>query len=185
MEALVVNNPNCEARVRTLVRPIRNVVMLAVVSVLAGCAPRSDPGPRADSSVDGSVPMDGAPRAGTASVAPGQDSAAAAAPFRARGNEPGWSLEIGATEMTLLADYGELRVVGPAPAPANAGDTTLYSARPQGHVIEVTVVHRICHDGMSGFPYPSIVTVRLDGRELHGCGGERLDADSSAVPARP
>jgi uncharacterized membrane protein len=174
----VVNNPNGEVRVRVLDRPTRIVVMLAVFTALAGCAPRSDPGVRGDSS----VPMDGAPGPATSSVAPGNDSAAAGAPFRARGNEPGWSLEIGAKEMTLLADYGELRLVGPAPAPASSGDTTRYAAEPQGHVIEITVVRRTCHDGMSGFPYPSIVTVRLDGRELHGCGGERLDADSGAGP---
>jgi uncharacterized membrane protein len=178
MAALVVNNPNGEVRVRALERPTHIVVMLSLVVALAGCAPRSDPGPRADSS----VPIDGTPPPGTSSVAPGHDGAAAAAPFRARGNEPGWSLEIGAKEMTLLADYGELRLVGPAPAPASSGDTTRYAAEPQGHGIEITVLRRICHDGMSGFPYPSIVTVRLDGRELRGCGGERLDADSGTGP---
>jgi uncharacterized membrane protein len=176
--ARVVNNSNREARVRSLVRPIRIVVMLVLLPALAGCAPRSEPAPRADSS----VPMDGASHPAAASVAPSHDGAATAVPIRARGTEPGWALEIGAKEMTLLADYGELRLVGPAPAAATAGDTTRYSASPQGHVIEVTVVHRLCHDGMSGFPYPSIVTVRLDGRELHGCGGERMDADSSAAP---
>jgi uncharacterized membrane protein len=147
--------------------------ILAVALSLAGCAPRSEPVARAD----GSVPMDGAPRA-----AASHDSAATPVPFRARGNEPGWALEIGARDMTLLADYGELRLAAPAPAPSTSGDTTHYAARPQNHVIEVTVVHRLCHDGMCGFPSPSIVTVRLDGRELHGCGGERMDADSSAAP---
>lgn len=148
------------------------VVLLAAAGTLAGCAPPSDRSAR----VDGSVPIDSAGRAVARRDAP------PSAPFRARGNEPGWSLEISARGMTLLADYGELRVAGPAPASESSGDTTRYAAQPQGHAIEITVVHRLCHDGMSGFAFPSIVTVRLDGRELHGCGGERLDTDSSAAP---
>jgi len=166
-----------------LERTIRMALILAVVTEVVGCAPRSEPASRPDST----VPTDAASGAGGAPAVPHADvpldvDSGAPAPFRARGNEPGWSLEIGARDMTLFADYGELRLAGPAPAPVHSADTTRYSARPQGHVIDVTVVHRLCHDGMSGFPYPSIVTVRLDGRELHGCGGERLGADSGAVP---
>jgi uncharacterized membrane protein len=156
--------------------------MFVVMVALSGCSPRNEPARR----TDGSVPTNGATAverpAEAPALAPGGEGGAAHVPFRARGNEPGWSLEIGDRDMRLLADYGDLQLAGPAPAPVTAGDTTRYSARPQGHLIEVTVVHRLCHDGMSGFPYPSIVTVRLDGRELHGCGGERLDADSSAAP---
>ena len=98
-----------------------------------------------------------------------------ALPFRARGNEPGWSLDVGAREMTLVADYGERRVVAPTPAPTTSGDTTRWTARAPGHEILVTVVDRLCHDGMSGFPFPRTVTVRLDGRVLAGCGGETVE----------
>ena len=96
-------------------------------------------------------------------------------PFRARGNEPGWSLDVGAREMTLVADYGERRIVAPTPAPTTSGDTTRWAASAQGHEILVTVIDRLCHDGMSGFPFSRTVAVRLDGRELTGCGGESVD----------
>jgi heat shock protein HslJ len=98
-----------------------------------------------------------------------------ALPFRARGNEPGWSLDVGEREMTLVADYGERRVVAATPAPVRSGDTTRWAARAPGHEVLVTVVDRLCHDGMSGFPFPRTVVVRLDGRELSGCGGESVD----------
>ena len=96
-------------------------------------------------------------------------------PFRARGNEPGWSLDVGDREMTLVADYGEQRVVAATPAPVRSGDTTRWAASAQGHEILVTVVDRLCHDGMSGFPFARTAVVRLDGRELRGCGGESVE----------
>ena len=102
-------------------------------------------------------------------------SSAIALPFRARGNEPGWSLDVREREMTLLADYGERRVVAVTPAPTTSGDTTRWATRAQSHEILVTVVDRLCHDGMSGFAFPRTVTVRLDGRELLGCGGETVE----------
>jgi heat shock protein HslJ len=117
-----------------------------------------------------------------------------ALPFRARGNEPGWSLDVGEREMTLVADYGERRVVAPTPMPTRSGDTTRWAARSAGHKVLVTVVDRLCHDGMSGFPFPRTVVVRLDGRELRGCGGESVEVlqgaswivremDGAALPA--
>ena len=96
-------------------------------------------------------------------------------PFRARGNEPGWSLDVGERETTLLADYGERRVVAPTPMPTTSGDTTRWATRAQGHEVLVTVVDRLCHDGMSGFAFPRTVVVRLDGRDLLGCGGESIE----------
>ncbi len=114
-------------------------------------------------------------------------------PFRARGNEPGWSLDVGPREMIAVADYGERKVVAPTPAAMTSGDTTRWTTRAQGHDVAVTVVDRLCHDGMSGFPFPRTVTVRLDGRDLAGCGGETVDVlvgpawtvremDGAAVP---
>jgi heat shock protein HslJ len=116
-----------------------------------------------------------APRGATAGAGDTVAASPIALPFRARGNEPGWSLEVSAREMTLLADYGEQRVVTGTPAPATSGDTTRWAASAQGHSVEVTVVDVLCHDGMSGFAFPRTVTVRLDGRNLRGCGGESVE----------
>jgi len=111
----------------------------------------------------------------TATTKPPAGSGRLALPFRARGNEPGWSLDVGTGEMTLVADYGERRVVAATPAPTRSGDTTRWATSAQGHEILVTAVDRLCHDGMSGFPFPRTVAVRLDRRELTGCGGESVE----------
>ena len=165
--------------------PLSTLHLLLLIS-LAGCSSRG--GSPADSAASrDSVAAPGVPsRAATdtmltpvatpdAVAADTTKSGRIALPFRARGNEPGWSLEIGAREMTLVADYGERRIVAPTPAATTSGDTTRWTASAAGHEILVTVVDRLCHDGMSGFSFPRTVTVRLDGRTLAGCGGETVE----------
>jgi heat shock protein HslJ len=137
--------------------PNRLLAVVLLSCALAGCVPR---GGSADSGSPRDTPV------GTRRIA---------LPLRARGNEPGWSLEIGEREMTLVADYGERRVVAPTPAPSTSGDTTRWSTSAQGHEVLVSVVDRLCFDGMSGFAFPRAAMVRLDDRELRGCGGESVD----------
>ena len=155
---------------------------LLFLLALAGCAPGSEGKDSARTRGTGTTAA-ASPR-DTAVVAALADTLAAATasrspgivlPFRARGNEPGWSLDVGEREMTLLADYGERRVVAPTPAPTRSGDTTRWVTSAQGHEVLVTVVDRLCHDGMSGFAFPRSAVVRLDGRELLGCGGETVE----------
>jgi heat shock protein HslJ len=153
---------------------------LLSVLALAGCVSGSEGTDSAGTRATGTTSAAATPR-DTAVGATPVDSVAAGSspgivlPFRARGNEPGWSVDIGEREMTLLADYGERRVVAPTPAPTRSGDTTRFAARAQGHEVLVTVVDRLCHDGMSGFAFPRTAVVRLDGRELLGCGGETVE----------
>ena len=151
--------------------PTRRILLLLV---LVGCSSRgggTDTGrARATDTTRGAVaPAD--------TVAPASAPArrGIVLPFRARGNEPGWSLDVGEREMTLLADYGERRIAAATPPPTRSGDTTRWAASSQGHELLITVVDRLCHDGMSGFPFPRTVAVRLDGRELLGCGGESIE----------
>ena len=110
----------------------------------------------------------------TVAAATASSSPAIVLPFRARGNEPGWSVDIGEREMTLLADYGERRVVAPTPAPTRSGDDR-FAARAKGQ-------RGRRHGGRSALPrrderlrLPSHAVVRLDGRELLGCGGETVE----------
>lgn len=162
---------------------------LRVLAALAlgGCAPRG--GTTADTAT-----ADTATATPTVAVTPATASRRIVLPFRARGNEPGWALDVGEREMTLVADYGERRVVAPTTVPTTSGDTTRWATSAQGHKIVVTVVDRLCHDGMSGFPFPRTVAVRLDERDLQGCGGESVEVlvgpawtvraiDGTAVPA--
>ena len=147
---------------------------LLIVLALAGCSSGGGGADRARVRVTDTIRSATAP-VGSAEAVTADTTRAIVLPFRARGNEPGWSLDVGERELTLLADYGERRVVAPTPALTRSADTTRWTARAQDHEVLVTVVDRLCHDGMSGFAFPRTVVVRFDGRELRGCGGESVE----------
>lgn len=88
--------------------------------------------------------------------------------FRAGGNEPGWRLEMGARTLFTTAD-GITRIEALTPVAASTSASRRYSVTP---ALQVTIVDRLCADTMSGMPRPNSVTVVLDGRELHACGGD-------------
>jgi len=88
--------------------------------------------------------------------------------FRAGGNEPGWHLEIGARTLFTTAD-GKTRIDELTPAAESTATSRRYAVTP---TLQVTIVDRLCVDTMSGMPRPNAVTVLLDGRALHGCGGD-------------
>jgi heat shock protein HslJ/uncharacterized lipoprotein YbaY len=88
--------------------------------------------------------------------------------FRAGGNEPGWRLEMGTRTLFTTAD-GTTRIEALTPVAASTLTSRRYIVTP---TLGVTVVDRLCVDTMSGMPRPNSVTVVLDGRELHGCGGD-------------
>jgi heat shock protein HslJ len=91
--------------------------------------------------------------------------------FRARGNEPGWRLDVDGGTMTLVTQSGR-RLAAPTPAAQRTDAFTRYAARADGSDLTVTVRERLCRDTMTGMPHPSAVEVILDGRTLNGCGGE-------------
>jgi heat shock protein HslJ/uncharacterized lipoprotein YbaY len=88
--------------------------------------------------------------------------------FRAGGNEPGWHLEIGTRTLFASAD-GTTRIDELTPAAESTAASRRYAVTP---TLQVTIVDRLCVDTMSGMPRPNAVTVWLDGRALHGCGGD-------------
>jgi len=92
--------------------------------------------------------------------------------FRARGNEPSWSLDITGGEMTLITLKDMKRLVAPTPAPQCTAAFTRYAARADGTDVTVTVFERMCRDTMTGMPHPTAVEVLLDGGKLTGCGGD-------------
>jgi heat shock protein HslJ len=99
-------------------------------------------------------------------------TAAADTSFRATGNEPSWRLDIGASEMTLLTNFGQDRLVVPTPKALVSGTTTKYAARTDKGDLTATIVDQLCVDSMSGMPHPQSVTVVVGGKTLTGCGGE-------------
>jgi heat shock protein HslJ/uncharacterized membrane protein len=101
-----------------------------------------------------------------------QPAPGSAAPFKAVGNEPNWTLDVGAGRLLLLTDEGRTRTLLPLPPPARIEGGRRYDARNDAHTLSVTILDRVCADTMTGMPRPATVEVTLDGRLLKGCGGD-------------
>jgi uncharacterized lipoprotein YbaY len=100
--------------------------------------------------------------------------------FRARGNEPFWSIAIAEQRITLDRP-GESPVhVGPVKVRME-GKLTIYQAMTRAHRIELRVEERRCIDGMSGQYYPFAVEALIDEEVFTGCGEER-PAPAAAPP---
>ena len=99
-----------------------------------------------------------------------------AAPYRALGTEPGWTLTIDPRQMRYDGDYGETKVNVPTPRVQTIRNGRRYAAR--GMTVEIT--SRECSDGMSDRRYAETVRVTVRGRTLNGCGGERWEAPELA-----
>lgn len=90
--------------------------------------------------------------------------------YRARGNEPGWSVLLADDTVELTADYGALTRNAPRPdvqvqPGAYVFDLPDISAR-------LTLEDRLCEDDATGMPHPHHATLTLEGRTLTGCGGD-------------
>lgn len=89
--------------------------------------------------------------------------------LKARGNEPGWSLEIAGDMLKLVSDYGQSRVETPAEKSVN-GAVTVWRAADKD--LTVTWENSLCADDATGMPHPARVTVDHAGKTLKGCGGD-------------
>ena len=91
----------------------------------------------------------------------------------ARGNEPGWRVEIGpADAVRVVYGYGTARADFPSLPPTRLpnGDTVHEGASGR-HAVRITLRQAPCTDDMSGESYPVTVLLRFDGEERRGCGG--------------
>lgn len=102
--------------------------------------------------------------------------------FTARGNEPGWRLQVRADTIVYHGDYGATEVMLPRPSPRHGSDTLTYDVEGSLHRLIVDAVPALCRDTMTGMPYPLTVSVTLDGRTLDGCGGEPTEVLTRADP---
>jgi hypothetical protein len=94
--------------------------------------------------------------------------------FRAVGQEPGWLLEFRhAREMRLITDYGADTAVASVPPAGidSASGARTYRAAAGARDLQVLIEPTACTDVMSGESYETTVTITLDGRAYHGCGG--------------
>ncbi|TNF63484.1 MAG: META domain-containing protein [Rhodobacteraceae bacterium] len=93
-----------------------------------------------------------------------------AAPYRAGGIEPGWSVRLGDGTAEITADYGQIALTAPRPAAM---------AVPGGYVFDMpgigarlSLTEGICRDLATGMPHPHAATLTLGERTLSGCGGD-------------
>lgn len=95
-------------------------------------------------------------------------------PFKAMGNEPGWSLTISEDQIELETSYGQEKMIMSTPEviTTEAGSRYLLSA--EGQALEITIRDSLCRDSMSGMPYPRTVKVIMSDKTLSGCGGQPL-----------
>ncbi|MEQ8435272.1 MAG: META domain-containing protein [Oceanicaulis sp.] len=103
-------------------------------------------------------------------------------PLVARGNEPGWLLEIGEETLSFQYDYGEQSLTADSYAMAEmeggvrftVPDSTTPGSPSPGADLRVRVSDERC-TAASGMPHPYTVEVRLGERSFTGCGGETSD----------
>ncbi len=92
-------------------------------------------------------------------------------PLVARGNEPGWKLELRGDALTLVTQEGQNLEARATLTEATAQQRS-YAASTDSGELRVTFRDSGCIDTMSGMPHPYTVGVRLGGKSLSGCGGE-------------
>ena len=94
-------------------------------------------------------------------------------PYRARGNEPGWHVSLAAETAAIETDHGETTHDIPRPdARAVPGG---YEFVMPGAEARLRIEERLCHDDMTGMPYPDTAQLTLGDRLLRGCGGDPAD----------
>jgi uncharacterized membrane protein len=121
--------------------------------------------------------------------------ALAASEFRARGNEPGWSVTIKDTAIELRTMDGKSAVVSPVPKAHKSGAAETYTGQADGRPFSITISEALCTDTMSGMSHPKSVSVTWGDLVLTGCGGDPLtliqgewaieSINGRAVPPRP
>lgn len=100
---------------------------------------------------------------------------AAAAPLTARGNEPGWQIEISDSTLSFNSLGGDTFTIEPAPPAVRQGDADTYAATVKGRHFTLTIADKACVDTMSGMPYPKTANVVLGDSKLAGCAGQPAD----------
>jgi uncharacterized membrane protein len=95
--------------------------------------------------------------------------AAAAEPYTAQGQEPGWALKIDKGRIDYQGNYGEKLINVFAPLPETIANGRRY-VTPR---LTVAITNKRCNDAMSGHGYEDEVKVIADGEAYQGCGGKR------------
>ncbi len=93
----------------------------------------------------------------------------------ARGNEPGWRLDLDTETFTLSWDYGAASLAAATPEAVRSDGVRSYGLQVGERRLAVAVHDQLCSDDMTGMPYPYRVILSIDDRTLRGCGGDPQD----------
>lgn len=99
---------------------------------------------------------------------------AEAADWTARGNEPGWQVEVSGTAIRFSNMEGESFAIEPVPEPVRAEGIEVYSGTGGDKAFTLVAIDKICTDTMSGMNFPKAVVVTTGEQVLIGCGGDPL-----------
>lgn len=88
-------------------------------------------------------------------------------PFRASGTEPVWSLTATPDGLMLQTPDAPTLTAPLPPAQTSATGITF-----QTDTLSVTLQDTLCHNAMTGMPFPVTVTVNTADSTLSGCGGD-------------
>lgn len=92
--------------------------------------------------------------------------------YRGRGNEPGWTVEIGPGQrLSFVTNYGEQRYDVEAATGRGGGESgpQVYVADTPAGRLEVSVAKESCTDDMSGEAFDHRMVVEHGGTTLRGC----------------
>ncbi len=103
-----------------------------------------------------------------------EEPASADQVYTARGNEPGWILNMDSKTIDYQGDYGETKIRIAAPE----GRPSFNGMRYITERLTIDVTYATCTDDMSGKHFADTVTVMADGKEVRGCGGRALPPES-------
>ena len=121
---------------------------------------------------------------GTPAPTPWDEARLLGVEFRAIGQEPGWVLDIHqGHSIDYTGDYGSTRIIVPAPEPTrdSVTGTVTYRAQSEGHAVDVIIREAPCADVMSGEEFTHSVAVRVDQREVKGCGRTLATGDVTGI----
>jgi putative lipoprotein len=103
--------------------------------------------------------------------APWEDARRRGVSFRAVGSEPGWYLELGRERGVLfVGDDGATRLELADPEEESAEGARILQGRVAGTLLRVEIIDGVCTETGQGDPFPSHVTVQVDGDRYQGCG---------------
>ena len=110
--------------------------------------------------------------------------------FRAAGSDPSWLFELQRAGSVRFVAEGHTIVVSAARdfivSAAHRG--VIYGAHSDTRELVADIVEIACSDAISGERLTHTVTIRLDGREYHGCGRRVINgevADYASNSERP